>query len=291
MPLSWSSVVCRMIQSTTRLKKRCGHGTPLSDTKMDFNQHVTITNTAGKVVIEAFYDLIKVGGDSIRSKYSPETAPVHAAQGLGKICNVHIESSLPFVTLFNYISRRENLMDKTSSCPETCLFLVKFKVMMTFAKILLGLDNRKKTEKKEREKNQQTSTKTVSKKRQNKWTNEIISQKQKIICLKKKIKNDNNKGKNRKDNKSPMQISRGGVTRPPKPVRKLFLVCQLQITLGEMLFGPQARFRITPIVWFKPATWMTSPALVVRLRLPIDHSAKKTRATRLLADHHPVFKF
>ena len=66
--------------------------------------------------------------------------------------------------------------------------------------------------------------------------------------FKKKIKNDNNKGKNRKDNKSPMQISRGGVTRPPKPVRKLFLVCQLQITLGEMLLGPQARFRITPIV-------------------------------------------
>ena len=149
---------------------------------MDFNQHVTITNTAGKVVIEAFYDLIKVGGDSIRSKYSPETAPVHAVQGLGKICNVHIESSLPFVTLFNYISRRENLMDKTSSCPETCLILVKFKVMMTFAKILLGVDNRKKTEKKEREKDQQTSTKTISKKRQNKCTNEIISQKQKIIC-------------------------------------------------------------------------------------------------------------
>ena len=145
-------MVCRMIQSTTRLKKRCGHGTPLSDTKMDFNQHVTITNTAGKVVIEAFYDLIKVGGDSIRSKYSPETAPVHAVQGLGKICNVHIESSLSFVTLFNYISRRENLMDKTSSCPETCLFLVKFKVMMTFAKILLGVDNRKKNRKKEREK-------------------------------------------------------------------------------------------------------------------------------------------
>ena len=131
---------------------------------------------------------------------------MHAVQGLGKICNVHIESSLPFVTLFNYISRRENLMDKTSSCPETCLFLVKFKVMMTFAKILLGVDNRKNTEKKEREKDQQTSTKTVSKKRQNKCTNEIISQKQKIICLKKKIKNDNNKGKNRKDNKSAMQI-------------------------------------------------------------------------------------
>ena len=79
-------------------------------------------------------------------------------------------------------------MDKTSSCPETCLFPVKFKVMMTFAKILLGVDNRIKTEKKEREKNQPTSTKTVSKKRQNKCTNEIISQKQKIINLNKKDK-------------------------------------------------------------------------------------------------------
>ena len=43
-------------------------------------------------------------------------------------------------------------MDKTASCPETCLFPVKFKVMMTSAKILLGVDNRIKTEKKEREK-------------------------------------------------------------------------------------------------------------------------------------------
>ena len=109
-------------------------------------------------------------------------------------------------------------MDKTSSCPETCLFPVKFKVMMTFAKILLGVDNRIKTEKKEREKNQPTSTKTVSKKRQNKCTNEIISQKQKIINLKKKIKNDNNKGENKKDNKSQMQISRGRVTRPPSQI-------------------------------------------------------------------------
>ena len=144
---------------------------------------------------------------------------MHAVQGLGKIYNVHIESSLPFGTLFNYISRCENLMDKTASCPETCLFPVKFKVMMTSAKILLGVDNRIKTEKKEREKNQPTSTKTVSKKRQNKCTNEIISQKQKIINLKKKkIKNDNNKRKNKKDNKSQMQISRGRVTRPPSQI-------------------------------------------------------------------------
>ena len=33
----------------------------------------------------------------------------------------------------------------------------------------------------------------------------------------------------------------------PKPVRELLLVRQLQIILGEKLFGPQARLRITPI--------------------------------------------
>ena len=33
----------------------------------------------------------------------------------------------------------------------------------------------------------------------------------------------------------------------PKPVRELLLVHQLQIILGEKLFGPQARLRITPI--------------------------------------------
>ena len=48
----------------------------------------------------------------------------------------------------------------------------------------------------------------------------------------------------------------------PKPVRELLLVCQLQIILGEKLFGPQARLRITPIAWFEPATSMTSLALV-----------------------------
>ena len=34
----------------------------------------------------------------------------------------------------------------------------------------------------------------------------------------------------------------------PKPARELLLVRQLQIILGEKLFGPQARLRITPIV-------------------------------------------
>ena len=77
--------------------------------------------------------------------------------------------------------------------------------------------------------------------------------------------------KNRKDSKNKMQIPRGGVTRSPKPVWELLLVRQLQIIIGEKLFGPQARLRITPIAWFEPATSMTSLALVARPRLPLDH--------------------
>ena len=57
----------------------------------------------------------------------------------------------------------------------------------------------------------------------------------------------------------------------PKPVWELLLVRQLQIILGEKLFGPQARLRITPVAWFEPATSMTSLALVARPRLPVDH--------------------
>ena len=57
----------------------------------------------------------------------------------------------------------------------------------------------------------------------------------------------------------------------PKPVWELLLVRKLQIILGEKLFGPQARLRITPIAWFEPTTSMTSLALVARLRLPLDH--------------------
>ena len=53
----------------------------------------------------------------------------------------------------------------------------------------------------------------------------------------------------------------------PKPVWELLLVRQLQIILGEKLFGPQARLRITPIAWFEPTTSMTSPVLVARPRL------------------------
>ena len=89
-----------------------------------------------------------------------------AVEGLGKICKVHIESLLPFGTLPNNISRHENMIDTTPSPPETCQFLAKFKVMMTFGRILLGVDNgKKKTEKKGREKGQLTCTKTVSKKK------------------------------------------------------------------------------------------------------------------------------
>ena len=77
----------------------------------------------------------------------------------------------------------------------------------------------------------------------------------------------------RKDkySKNKKEIPRGGVTRPPSQFWELLLVRQLQIILGEKLFGPQARLRITPIAWFEPATSMTSPALVARPRLPVDH--------------------
>ena len=47
----------------------------------------------------------------------------------------------------------------------------------------------------------------------------------------------------------------------PKPVWELLLVRQLQIILGEKLFGPQ----------FEPAASMTSLLLDARPRLPVDH--------------------
>ena len=73
-----------------------------------------------------------------------------AVEGLGKICKVHIESLLLFGTLpNNQVSRHENMIDTTPSPPKTCLFLAKFKVMMTFGRILLGVDNGIKTEKNE----------------------------------------------------------------------------------------------------------------------------------------------
>ena len=100
-------------------------------------------------------------GDSIRSKYLLEVVPVLAVEGLGEICKVHIDSLLPFRTLPNNISRHENMIDTTPSpSPETCLFLAKFKVMMAFGRILLGVDNGIKTEKKGREKGQLTFLRT-----------------------------------------------------------------------------------------------------------------------------------
>ena len=57
----------------------------------------------------------------------------------------------------------------------------------------------------------------------------------------------------------------------PKPVWELLLVRRLQIILGEKLFGPQARLRITPVAWFEPAASMTSPLLNARPQLPVDH--------------------
>ena len=47
---------------------------------------------------------------------------------VGKIYQVHIESSLPFGTLLNNISQRENMIDTTPSSPEPCLVLAKFMV-------------------------------------------------------------------------------------------------------------------------------------------------------------------
>ena len=72
-------------------------------------------------------------------------------------------------------------------------------------------------------------------------------------------------------NQNQIANSTGRSYSAPRPVWELLLVRQLQIILGEKLFGPQARLRITPIAWFEPATSMTSPVLVARPRLPVDH--------------------
>ena len=99
------------------------------------------------------------------------------------------------------------------------------------------------------------------------------------------LENTTAKKKKRKKTEHKMMIKRGKMEKTaetkckskgrsysaPKPVWELLLVRQLQIILGEKLFGPQARLRITPIAWFEPATSMTSLALVARPRLPVDH--------------------
>ena len=48
---------------------------------------------------------------------------MHTVEGFVKLYKVHIENSLPFGTLFNNISQREDVIDTTPSSPETCLFL------------------------------------------------------------------------------------------------------------------------------------------------------------------------
>ena len=88
---------------------------------------------------------------------------------------------------------------------------------------------------------------------------------------KKKIKTMIIRGKSRKKQQKQNANSAGRSYSAPKPVWELLLVRQLQIILGEKLFGPQARLRITPITWFEPATSMISLALVARPRLPFDH--------------------
>ena len=91
----------------------------------------------------------------------------------------------------------------------------------------------------------------------------------------KEDKNVKNKEKKKKKQQKQNANSAGRSYSPPKLVWELLLDRQLQIILGGKLFGPQARLRITPIVWFEPATSMTSLALVARLRLPLDHLETK----------------
>ena len=86
-----------------------------------------------------------------------------------------------------------------------------------------------------------------------------------------KTKKKRKRKRKRKRHQNQNANSTGRSYSAPKPVWELLLVRQLQIILGEKLFGPQARLRITPIAWFEPATSMTSLALVARPRLPVDH--------------------
>ena len=114
----------------------------------------------------------------------------------------------------------------------------------------------------------------ISKKRKN-ATDTYQNFSRKYNCSKKKEEKTGHKmmikrGKIEKTSETKCK-SKGRSYSAPKPVWELLLVRQLQIILGEKLFGPQARLRITPIAWFEPATSMTSLALVARPRLPVDH--------------------
>ena len=88
----------------------------------------------------------------------------------------------------------------------------------------------------------------------------MLSGPKKITAQKTKKKRKRKRKRQQKQNAN----STGRSYSAPKPVWELLLVRQLQIILGEKLFGPQARLRITPIAWFEPATSMTSLALVAR---------------------------
>ena len=77
-----------------------------------------------------------------------------------------------------------------------------------------------------------TSTKTVSKKN---IKNIISPQKKKV---KRKKKNDDIKGKNRKDSKRKMQISQRGVTRSPSQFESYPLSASSNQTRGEVIRPP-----------------------------------------------------
>ena len=115
----------------------------------------------------------------------------------------------------------------------------------------------------------------ISKKKRKNATDTYQNRSRKYNCSEKKRKKRGHKmmikrGKTEKRSETKCK-SKGRSYSAPKPVWELLLVRQLQIILGEKLFGPQARLRITPIAWFEPATSMTSLALVARSRLPVDH--------------------
>ena len=59
---------------------------------------------------------------------------MHTVEGFGKVYKVDIESSLPFSSLFNNISQRENMIDTTPSSPETGLFLAEFTIEQKWPK-------------------------------------------------------------------------------------------------------------------------------------------------------------
>ena len=129
--------------------------------------------------------------------------------------------------------------------------------------IISSVQNQKFQVSKRKEKEREKRNKDVRKPYH--WR--MLSGPKKITAQKTKKNRKRKRKKQQKQNAN----STGRSYSAPKPVWELLLVRQLQIILGEKLFGPQARLRITPIAWFEPATSMTSLALVARPRLPVDH--------------------